>query len=134
MIKEDRVKELYRLAVAEQNCKQEEQSVGRFFQSDYVEKEVIKSFFYGTILFGLMIALYVLEHFQTILDELNHIDFVGTAIITGMAYLAFLCIYMLITYVVYSVRYSKKRERLEEYKKHLKQLQKMYTRDERLKM
>ena len=45
MINEDRVKELYRMAVYDAYEDEKCQQTGKYYISDYVGKEMIKSFF-----------------------------------------------------------------------------------------
>ena len=81
MINEDRVKELYHLAAYESTNEKLHKEVNEYYLWDYVWKEVMKSFFSGSLAFVSLLVLWVIQDVQGLLDSLNSIDLVGTAVI-----------------------------------------------------
>lgn len=134
MIKEERVKELFRAAVYERNEDKWSRQTGRYYKKDYVGKEMIKSFFAGTLVFILILVLWGLYSADSLLKALNTVDFVESAVTLVLSYVAFLAVYLLITFLVYQIRYIKGRKKLKAYYGYLKRLNKMYKREERLRM
>ena len=61
MVNEERVKQLYKIAVYEQNEEKEHRQAGQFYRSDYIGKEVVKSFFSGSIAYLIMLALWAIN-------------------------------------------------------------------------
>lgn len=133
MINEDRVKELYRVALYDSKRGRQTAQYERYYRRDYIRKELIKSVFCGTIVFALIVALWVMNQANSLLDKLNSMDFVEIGVVFGLVYVAFLAIYLLITYLVFQIRFRNGRKELKKYYIHLKNLKKMYQREEKLK-
>ena len=71
MINEDRVKELYYLAVYESTSEKTHKQVNEYYVGDYVWKEVLKSFFSGTFAFAGIVCLWAMNNMDVLLDRLN---------------------------------------------------------------
>ena len=134
MINEERVKRLYKIALYEQKEEKKHREIGQYYKSDYIGKELIKSIISGTLAFGCLAILWLLGSWEDVLDSINNLEIVGTAFQMIAVYLVFILIYLVITYVVYRYRYDAGRKRLKEYMKNLKVAQRMYEREEKLKM
>ena len=74
MINEDRVKELYRMAVYDAYEDEKCQQTGKYYISDYVGKEMIKSFFTGTIAFILLVILWGIGDVSALIAFINNAD------------------------------------------------------------
>lgn len=133
MINEDRVKELYHLAAYESTNEKLHKEVNEYYLWDYVWKEVMKSFFSGSLAFVGLLILWVIQDVQGLLDSLNSIDLVGTAAIIAALYIAFMALYIFATVLVYVSRYGKGRKKLRRYVEHLKNTNRMYNREEKLR-
>lgn len=134
MINEERVKELYQMALFDQKEEKQCRQMGEYYRNDYISKELIKSFFSGTIVFGLLLVLWVLNDIEGLFDSLNGMDYVGTAVSAAVLYIAFIAVYLLLTAIVYYLRYSRGRRHLKKYYGHLKKVDKMYEREDKLKI
>lgn len=133
MINQERVKQLYQIALYEQKEEKYYEATGQFFKSDFIGKQVIKSIFSGTIAYGLMVVIWVICNLESIAQMLLNFEIFDTVLKIGVMYIGFLFVYLVITIAVYHVRYKKGRKKLEEYMKHLQTVDKMYERDEKLK-
>ena len=51
----------------------------------------------------------------------------------GLKYLVFLLAYLIVTYVVYQIRYTQGRKKVKKYYNSLKAVNKMYEREEKLR-
>ena len=134
MINQERVKQLYKIALYEKNEEQQCEATGRFFKSDFIGKEIVKSIFSGTIAYGLMMVIWVICNLEEIERMFVELEIIEVAIDFGILYIGFLVAYLIITILVYHVRYKKGRKKLEEYIKNLKIVDKMYERNEKLNM
>ena len=132
MINQERVKQLYKIALYEKKEEKQSEDTGKFFKSDFIGKEIVKSIFSGTIAYGLMVVIWAICNLEAIEQMLLSLEIVEVAITFGIIYVGFLVAYLIITILVYHVRYKKGRKKLEEYMKHLKIVDKMYERDEKL--
>lgn len=134
MINEERVKQLYKIALYDQNDEKQNRQVGQYYRSDYVGKEMIKSIFTGTFAFGCIAILWLLSSWEDVLESINNLEIVDTAIEMIIIYVVFMVIYLAATYLVYNIRYSAGRKKMKEYTSNLKTAQKMYEREEKLKL
>lgn len=134
MINQERVKQLYKIALYEQKEEKQYETTGQFYKSDFIGKEVVKSIFSGTIAYGLMVVIWVICNLESIAKMLLNFEIFDAALKIGLMYIGFLVLYVFATILVYNVRYKKGRKKLEEYMKHLHTVDKMYERDEKLKM
>ncbi len=133
MINEERVRELYQMAVYDQHEDKKCHPMGEYYIWDYVGKELVKSFFSGTIAFGLLVALWVIGDMTAAIAFINSADLANLVIRFLLLYVGFMAIYLLVTVFVYSIRYAEGRRELRKYIGHLKKVRKMYHREDKLK-
>lgn len=130
MISEQRVKLMTRLAAYEENEGKRNSSIGTFFRSDYISLQLIKSFICATLAFGLIFGLFALYDSESFLSEMyrldNLVEYIKKIV---FYYLGFTGVYVLISYVIYAIRYRKARTRLRVYFNNLKRLQILYQRE-----
>ena len=134
MVNEDRVKNLYKIAKYEREESQKNRQMGQYYKSDYVGKEIVKSIFYGTIAYLLMVLLWALSNLESFLNSMNNLGIVADVVFIVIVYVVFMLVYLIITYVVFRMRYQAGRKRLKSYTKVLKTVKKMYDREEKLKL
>ena len=132
MINEERVKELCHMAVFDEHSAKECRQMGEYYMWDYVWKELVKSFLSGTIAYLLLMILWGIHNLEGRMEMMggsNLKELIGWVIIV---YIAFLTVYLIVTAVVYCVRYVYGRKRLREYADHLKKVCRMYRREEQM--
>ena len=85
----------------------------------------------ATIVFGIVIATYVLCNFETVLSNLYNTE---NLLAIGRRYLVYYLllvgVYSLVSYVVYSLRYSKMRKSMKAYYGNLKKLARIYEKEQ----
>lgn len=133
MVNEDRVKQLYKLAIYEQNEEKEHRQVGQYYRSDYIGKEVVKSFFTGSFAYAIMAVLWMMSNWSLILYQINTLEIIDTIVVIFIIYLLFLAVYLFATALVYYYRYKYSKVKLEGYVENLKKAQSMFEREEKLK-
>lgn len=133
MINEDRVKRIYKIALYEQKEEKENRQVKQYYQSDYMGKEIIKSFFTGSIAYVVIVVLWVMGNWSEILRQINNLEIIDTIKNILILYAVFLIVYLLGTGIVYAVRYKRCKEKSDIYVKQLKRLYQMYEREEKLR-
>lgn len=134
MVNEDRVKNLYKIAKYEREENQMNRQIGQYYKSDYVGKEMVKSIFYGTIAYVLMVLLWALSNLESFLNSMNNLGIVADVIFIVFLYIVFMLVYLVATYMIFRMRYQVGRKRLKAYTKVLKTVKKMYDREEKLKL
>ena len=133
MVNEDRVKKLYKIAIYEQNEEKEHRQTGLYYRSDYIGKEIVKSFFYGSFAYIIMVALWVLSNWDLVLYQINSLEIIQTVGTMFVLYGLFLVIYIFGTAVLYYYRYKHSKKRLDSYVENIRIAHSMFEREEKLK-
>lgn len=133
MINEERVKELYELAKLDASDEKLKDNSRNYYRWDYLWKEAIISFFSGTIAYMILVVFWAIYNVDGLLEKLKTMDFatIGTSIV--VLYIAFIVSYEFVTVLVYTYRYNLGKFRLRKYGAHLKKLNQMYRRDDKLR-
>ena len=126
MINSQRVRRLYQISRFDHMEDKHFRQAGRFYRKDYITKEMLQSVIAGTVAFFLLCTLAMLSRANSLLEQLNSVDLVEAGVVFGLVYIAFMAIYLLVTYLVSYVRYRTERGRLKQYYIHLKRLAKEY--------
>lgn len=128
MINEKRVEELYRMAVYDENDDKKYHQMGEYYMWDYVGKELLKSFFSGTCAFALLVVFVALGNLDGVVSLVNQMNLRNLAVIIIAGYVGFQVIYLMITGVLYAIRYREGRRSLHNYEVHLKRARRMLRR------
>ena len=126
MISKERVRHMTKLSEFENEESKACQKATQYFRRDYVAMELIKSFFAGTIAFGLLFVLWLFYDMENLVKK------IGFGIRIVMVYLVFLAAYLMITYIIYNRRYTKGRKKVKEYYNRLKRVSSLYREEENI--
>lgn len=126
MLNEEKIKLMTRMAAYEENEGKRSMQIGNYFRSDYIGLQVMKSVISATIAFAIVIAMYIFYDFESVMKEIYQVDLLATGKQILIAYVVFVGIYAVITYVIYAYRYSKARKSLRKYYTHLTELSQFY--------
>lgn len=129
MINEEKVKAMTKLAAYDKYDSAKYTPMTEYFRSDYIGKEMLKSFVYGTIAYIFLAACWILNNADEFLANINRLDYMALGLNLLQRYILFLIMYLLITYIVYAIRYSHGRSKIKNYKKNIHAILKLY-RDE----
>lgn len=133
MVNEERVKQLYKIAIYEQKEEKRHFQTGLYYQSDYVGKEVVKSFFSGSIAYFIMVLLWGMSNLDLVMHQINTLEIIDTVVVAIVFYFLFLVAYMFVTALVYHYRYKNSKKKLDGYVGDLKVAHTMFEREEKLK-
>ena len=106
MVNEDRVKQLYKLAIYEKNEEKLHREAGQFYKTDYIMKEVLKSFLSGSIAYVIMAVLWVISNWDLVLYQINTLEIVDTFVVMLVVYVVFIVGYLAVTVALYLSRYK----------------------------
>lgn len=126
MLSQERIKLMTRMAAYEENEGKKYMSIGSYFRSDYMGLQIIKSIICATLAFLIIAGLYIYYHFDTLMQDVYKVDLMVMGKRVLFYYVIFTVGYSLITYIVYSFRYSRAKRSLKHYYHHLKQLAAIY--------
>ena len=126
MLIAERVILMTRLASYETGEGKQNVAIGKYFRSDYIRMQTIKSIIYATITFFILVALVVMADLEAFMGDIYQMDLIAYAKSVLFWYVAFVGVYAVVSFVVYSLRYKKARKQLKLYFNNLKKLSEMY--------
>ena len=130
MVNEEKVILMTKMAAFIDREGKKNDSINNYFRSDYVGLNIIKSVISATIAFAILVATYVICNIEEVLSNLyntENILAIGRRFL--FYYLLLVGVYSLVTYVVYSSRYSKIRKSMKAYYGNLKKLARIYEKE-----
>lgn len=101
-------------------------AIGSYFRSDYIGWQVLKSIISATIAFVVVFAMYIFYDFEVFMMDIYKMDLMEFARRILRIYLQTIVVYAVISYVVYTVRYSRAVKSLKLYHMNLRRLAELY--------
>ena len=129
MLNEERIKLMTKMASYEANEGKRNVSIGSYFRGDYISLQVIKSIINATIAFAICFALFVFSDFEVFMADVYKMDLLSFGKTVLTVYVIFTAGYALISYLIYTHRYSKARKSLKMYYNNLKKLAYLYDKE-----
>ncbi|MCI9384754.1 MAG: hypothetical protein K1W36_19715 [Lachnospiraceae bacterium] len=129
MLNEERIKLMTKMACYEADEGKKNVAIGSYFRGDYIGLQVIKSIISGTIAFVIIFAMYILYDFEVFMADIYKMDLFGFAKTAIVDYLIFIASYAMVSYGVYTYRYTKARRSLKNYYNNLKKLSYLYDKE-----
>ena len=126
MLNEERVILMTRMASYENGEGRGNMSIGNYFRSDYIGKEVLKAVICATISFGLCFALYLFYDFEGFMLNIYKMDLLHFVKNILILYDVFVVIYGVISYIIFSIRYKRAKKSLKKYYNNLRKLSGLY--------
>ncbi len=126
MLNEERVILMTQMASYESGEGRRNVKIGNYFRSDYIAIQVLKSVVCGTIVFGIVFALYIFYDFEVFMQELYKMDLLAFAKSVLIKYAVSIVAYGLLTYIICTYRYVKAKNSLKCYYHNLKKLGSFY--------
>ena len=104
--------------------------LSKYYREDYVGLKMVNTGIIVTLAYILVLAILVFVNIDKMMTELANMDYIqlGTNVLIG--YVIVLVAYMVISYVVYSVKFRRVRDSLNEYNGNLKKLYNIYKDEE----
>ncbi len=127
MVDEERLKLMTRMASFEENEGKKSIPVCEYFRSDYVGFHMLLSAVYITVAFMIITGVNLFCGIETFMAEFYKTDFLSMGKELLRKYLIVLGVYLVISFLVYSYRYTKARKSARIYQKALKRLSSMYN-------
>ena len=131
MLNEERIKLMTKMAAYEADEGKKNVAMGNYFRGDYIGLQVIKSIISATIAFVIVFGLFVFYDFEVFMSDIYKMDLLGFGRTVITAYLIFVAVYALISYMIYTYRYAKARKSLKMYYNNLKKLAYLYDKEGR---
>ena len=129
MLNEERIKLMTKMACYEANEGKKNVAIGNYFRGDYIGLQVIKSILSATIAFVILFAMFIFYDFEIFMTDIYKMDLFQFAKSVIIDYLIFTGVYAVISYGVYTYRYTRAKKSLKMYYNNLKRLAYLYDRE-----
>ena len=126
MLNEKRIILMTKMASYEANEGKRNVSIGSYFRTDYIGWQVLKSIISASIAFVVVFGMYIFYNFEMFMTNIYKMDLVEFARHTLSLYLWTIGIYAVVSYIVYTVRYTRAVKSLKVYQMNLRKLSDMY--------
>lgn len=133
MINEERLRPMVKMAMFDQNEGKACKPMIQYARTDYVSMQLMRSFVAGSVAFVLLCVIWGLYDTAALMQMLNGAHIKTLIIDIVIRYAIFMIVYLLSTYVVYQIRYTRRRKMVKTYYKNLQDINRIYEREERLK-
>ena len=126
MLNNKKIRLMTKLAIFEEKDGKEDIKLSKYFKTDYVRYQVLKSIISATIGYALILIMIFLYQAEYIISKAVVLDYrsIGTYIL-GI-YIIIITVYGLGSVVGYSIKYDASRKKLGWYFKLLKRLNRIY--------
>lgn len=128
MVNEEKVKLMTNLALHEQKEK-ESIKASKYYRKDYIGLNMIWTGILVTIVYLILVAVGVIYKTDYLLNNIMQLDSGSIARKLIVLYIALLGVYMLLAYIVYSIKYRVIQDNNKVYNDTLKKLSKFYRRE-----
>ncbi|MDE7282640.1 MAG: hypothetical protein K2N85_03530 [Lachnospiraceae bacterium] len=132
MLNEERVILMTKLASYETGVGRKNVAIGNYFRSDYIGWQVLKSIISATIAFVVVFAVYIFYDFEVFMTDIYKMDLLEFGKSVLKLYAVTVGGYAILSYIVFSYRYSKARKSMRLYYMNLKKLSHMYSNNSKL--
>ncbi|MGN0435004.1 MAG: hypothetical protein ACI4D8_00065 [Wujia sp.] len=122
MIDEKKVSLMTKIALFEKKQGSGTLIMSRYYKSDYVRYNVLKTWVSATVVYWVVIAFYVYMKFDDMLAKVSEVDYFDVMYKLLGWYVLFCFGYFVFSYLLYGYRYDRAREGLAEYNSNLKDL------------
>ncbi len=127
MLNEERIILMTQMASYEGKEGKKSMAIGKYFRSDYIAIQVMKSILYATIAYGVCFALFIFYDFEVFMQDIYKMDLFKFAQNVLLYYGITVVVYGVISYGIYSYRYAKAKKSLKCYYQNLKKLNSLYN-------
>lgn len=130
MVNEEKVILMTKIAMYKESIGREDLDKGKYFQSDYVKLNCLKTIVSSTVLFIVVAASYIYYNLAELVEQLTEMDYMKIALQLIGAY-AVICLgFAMFAWVLYTYRYLKAKPKLIKYNQNLKKLIEFYENEE----
>ncbi len=122
MLNEDKVKLMTRMAMYEKKKGRKVMKMTKYFHSDYVSWNMIKTAISVTFAYAMIAGCWLLYHMEYLMENLYTLDFIELIRKVLIYYVALLAGYMVFSYAIYSIKYSIAMKSLKRFRGNLKKV------------
>lgn len=131
MLNQEKIALMTKLATYEEKQGKKTIPLSKYYREDYVGLNMMNTAIVITLAYVLVLAMIVFANIQTVMTEIANMDYIRLGRDIIIAYVIVLVIYLLISYIVYSIKFKRVRDSLNEYNGNLKKLYNIYKEEEK---
>ena len=131
MINQEKVALMTKLAAYEDGEGKKSIPQSKYYREDYISLKMINTGIIVTLAYILMLAIIVFVNVEKMMTQIANMDFIKLGQIVLTCYVIIFVAYMIIAYIVYSIKFKRVRSSLNEYNGNLKKLYALYKEDEK---
>ena len=131
MVRENRIRIMTAIAAYEKRHREELSDTDQWFRSDYIGVRMLKNGCRLTCGYLIGFAVYIVLQVEEMLDRLNSMNVLDLAENALIFYGISLGVYLILTYVVWSIRYYQAEKRRRTYGRLIDRLEAEYQREEK---
>lgn len=126
MVNEEKVILMTKLAAYEEGEGKKYVSIAKYFRSDYISSQLLRSLLAGTVAFIGILGVMVFYNFEFFMQDIYNADMVAFAKKVGIVYAVCMGVYLVISYILALYRYNRAKQSLKQYYVNLRKLYKLY--------
>ncbi|MBP3238049.1 MAG: hypothetical protein J6M24_03025 [Lachnospiraceae bacterium] len=107
--------------------------MSKYFRADYVRLNFLKTVFYTTTGFAGICLLFAVINYDKIVGGMLEADYRRLAVQTGSVFAVVMVLSLILTWLVFTIKYKRSRKRLAKYYKQLRQINIFNEEDMQLK-
>lgn len=127
MLNENKIKMMTKMAIYEKNEGNTMLKTAKYFKGDYVSLGVLKTIISVTVAFVVLVILFVLCQVDSLVENINSLDYASLGKSVAGYYVAFIIIFGIISGAVYSSKYERSRKEMKKYFSRLNKLERFYN-------
>ncbi len=131
MVSSKRVMHMIRLERLTDPRKNKLLQIAKYSRNDYIALTLIRRFFMMTLAYALLLGLAAVSILTFIMENFNRFNFRTLVAEIVIGYIIFIGVYLGISYIACSIRYSRARRVRKEYEDHLRKIASDYEKEER---
>lgn len=129
MLDNKKIKIMTKLAAFEQGKGREDIKISKYYKTDYIRYQVIKTAVSVTLGYLMMVLLVGLYNAEDLINRIVTLNFVRIGQYLLGFYIIIMAVYLTGAFIGYSIKYDYSRKNLSKYYKSLKKLSKLYQDD-----
>ena len=133
MLNVKKIRLMTEMARYEEGKGKEEMRISKYFRSDYLGIALFKNFILASIGYAVVVLLVATYFSEYLLNNVHKMNLILLGVILGGSYIITITIYSVITYVKYSLKYSRAKRGVEAYDRKLEKLETLYRKEDEIK-
>jgi hypothetical protein len=122
MINNERVRHMVQLQAFQDREGKKCFPIVKYFRGDFVGLHVLRGFISGTVCYGILLCMWGIANMEMLMDSMHTMDLQQFAVGIVLRYLAFLGIYLLCVFAYAQLTYSRAKQEVKKYNRHLKRV------------